>query len=70
MASTFRPSVSGAGAVLDALDTFLNGFDGLFHGGLEASLWPMLVVVLVVLVFPERWFRFDVRQPLIAASGS
>jgi len=41
---TFRPSVSGAGAVLDALDTFLDGFGGLFNGGAEASLWPMLAV--------------------------
>ena len=43
VASTFRPSVSGAGAVLDALDTFLDGFRGLLNGGLESALWPVLV---------------------------
>jgi hypothetical protein len=56
VASTFRPSVSGAGAVLDALDTFLDGFASVFHGGLEANLWPILLLYLLSWTFLSGGF--------------
>jgi hypothetical protein len=56
VAATFRPSVSGAGAVLDALDTFLDGFASVFHGGLEANLWPVLLLYLLSWTFLSGGF--------------
>lgn len=56
VASTFRPSVSGAGAVLDSLDTFLDGFGSVFRGGLEASLGPTLLLYLLSWTFLSGGF--------------
>jgi hypothetical protein len=47
VASTFHPSVTGAGAVFDALDSFLSGFDGFFAGGLASNVLPVAVLYLV-----------------------
>lgn len=38
VAATFRPTVSGPGAVLDALDAMLDGFVGV-----DPNLWPVIV---------------------------
>jgi hypothetical protein len=76
VAATFRPSVSGAGALLDALDTFFNGFEGLFNGGLEAYLWPVLVAYwfcwaflsggfVSMFVSPDRGAGFMTRAALL-----
>lgn len=56
VASTFRPTVSGAGAVLDALDTFLDGFAVVFSGGPESNLWPLLLLYLVSWTFLSGGF--------------
>jgi hypothetical protein len=46
-AATFTPSVSGAGAVLDAFDDFLDGFRKLFRSGFQTGLVPVALVYLV-----------------------
>jgi hypothetical protein len=68
VASTFRPSVSGAGAVLDSLETFLDGFASVFRGGLEAELWPVLLVYALSWTFLSGGFLSIFVNPGPAAS--
>jgi hypothetical protein len=46
-AATFTPSVSGSGAVLDAVDAFLDGFSELLRGSPGTGLAPVALVYLV-----------------------
>jgi hypothetical protein len=50
-ASTFRPSVSGAGAVLDAVDGFLDGFSALLARGAGTGVVPAAVLYLLAWSF-------------------
>ena len=51
VAATFRPSITGIGAVLDALDAFLDGFTALLFGGLGSGVLPLTVVYVVSWTF-------------------
>jgi hypothetical protein len=51
VAATLRPSVGGAGAVLDALDALLDGFSGVLAGGAASGALPAMVVYLVAWTF-------------------
>lgn len=51
VAATFRPTVVGIGAVLDALDSFLSGFDNLLANGTASGLVPVALVYLVLWSF-------------------
>ena len=50
VAATFRPSVTGIGAVFDALDSFLDGFDSLFSRGVGTGIVPVAVVYWILSV--------------------
>jgi hypothetical protein len=51
VAATLRPSVGGAGAVLDALDALLDGFAGVLAGGAGTGVLPAMLVYLVAWTF-------------------
>ena len=51
VASTFRPTVVGIGAVLDALDSFLSGFDGSMLSGLASGVLPVAALYLLLWCF-------------------
>ena len=51
IAATFRPSVTGIGAVFDALDSFLDGFDSLLNSGTTTGVLPIAAIYGVLWVF-------------------
>jgi hypothetical protein len=51
VAATFRPSVTGIGAVFDALDSFLDGFDGLLKTGAATGVLPVAVLYWLLWLF-------------------
>src|SRR5262249_20709060 len=56
VASTFRPSVTGIGAVFDALDSFLEGFDSLFSRGVGSGVLPVAALYWIVSIFLSGGF--------------
>lgn len=44
IATTFRPSVTGMGAVFDALDAFLDGFEDMISAGASSGVLPIAVL--------------------------
>ena len=51
VASTLKPTVSGRGAVLDALDAFLDGFAALLAGGVGTGVLPAAILFLLSWTF-------------------
>jgi hypothetical protein len=51
VAATFHPSVVGIGAVLDALDSFLAGFESLVSGGAASGVLPVALLYMVLWSF-------------------
>jgi hypothetical protein len=56
VAATFRPSVTGIGAVFDALDSFLEGFDSLFSRGVGTGIVPVAALYWIASVFLSGGF--------------
>jgi hypothetical protein len=64
-AATLRPSVSGIGAVLDALDAFLDGFASVLPTAAGTGLLPAAIVYLLAWTFLGGGFlaTFTRREP-------
>jgi len=63
VAATFRPSVTGIGAVFDALDSFLDGFDSLVSGGVGSGVVPVAALYWIVSVFLSGGFLAMFARP-------
>jgi hypothetical protein len=51
VAATLKPSVVGIGAILDGLDSFLDGFAGLIAGGVGTGVLPLAILYLLSWTF-------------------
>ena len=65
VAATLRPSVVGVGAVFDALDAYLAGFDRLVATGLASGLLPVGALYLLLWSFLSGGFlaRYTAADP-------
>ena len=63
VAATFRPSVTGMGAIFDALDSFLDGFDSLFSRGVGTGIVPVAALYWILSVFLSGGFLAMFASP-------